>query len=304
MNKYSTDEVAHRYSRVWRATRKALGKNQTEFAKLIGMSQSKLSAIESGKTFAKWPEETEFTRVTKISLAERERGYVYHFQGGDTVVPFSKRLEFVESKEDLNFKFPDRYSGPRGSTTMSFRNIVEFARKCWGYRKTSHFFQLQGFDEDYLVFLNRQISMQLWFDLFMALTKDGFIYGSVDKTKLALRPFAWNDEESLGRERQFYKTTDNLGQILSRRLEQASQSVECNHIYSLHAIDEKKVRISVEARSEIYPSYKNENIRHLITLYRCAYVEDFVQKVRGLNIDTNYEYQGNRKWTIEATVSA
>ena len=296
-----SEPANERYARVWRAARKAVGLTQAELAHRIGCPQQRISEIERGHSFGQWPQMLEFLKVTGVTVEDLEAGYIHKFNAGERVSEGT--LSFKQKTSDLNFLFSDRYAGPQGSTTWNFRVILNYSRRYLGYGKTSFFFQQKGFDEDYLVFSDRQISFQLWADLATTLSKEGLLFGSRNRNRSTLYELSDNTETALGYLYERAKMMKLLPELVQERVKQVHEKIECNHTHQVSADKRYAFVVETRAKPEILSIYNRDPyLEEVAGEARGCFLEDFITSTKGLPIRVDYKKEGKGNWVYRATL--
>jgi transcriptional regulator with XRE-family HTH domain len=142
-----------RIGKLLQATRKHLGLNQTAVAPQLGLDQSALSRVESGKqmlTATQW--------FTFCSLAG--------------ISPDALTFGVIElDRPESAIRLPARYAFEKRSKVRSLLPMLEYARNSLGERGFNAFLEDHKLDTDFFVNLNAEINFNFTLDLAEALVK-------------------------------------------------------------------------------------------------------------------------------------
>ncbi|MGK5083215.1 helix-turn-helix transcriptional regulator [Bdellovibrionota bacterium FG-1] len=136
-----------RIGKLLQATRKHLGFNQTEVAPTLGLDQSALSRIESGKQFLTASQWFTFCQSSGISPDSLTHG-----------------LFEMEQKESA-IRLPQRYAFEKGSKVRSLLPLLDFAKETLGERGLARFFSDIKLDPDFFINLSATINFNFTIDL-------------------------------------------------------------------------------------------------------------------------------------------
>lgn len=154
MKKAEPDRILiERIGQILQATRKHLGLNQTAVAPLLGLDQSALSRVESGKqmlTATQW-----FTFCTL---------------GG--ISPDSLSFGLIElDRPESAIRLPNRYAFEKRSKVRSLLPLLDFARATLGERGFNSFLEDRKIDPEFFLNLNAAINFNFTLDLAESLVK-------------------------------------------------------------------------------------------------------------------------------------
>lgn len=146
-------EVIHRIGEILRVTRKHIGLNQTAVAPQLGLDQSALSRVESGKQMLTASQWIAFCHLAGISPESADLGYI--------------ELNRPESAVRL----PLRYGFEKHSKVRSLIPMLDFAKATLGERGYAAFLESADLDEDFFINLNAAINFNFVLDLSETLIK-------------------------------------------------------------------------------------------------------------------------------------
>lgn len=154
MEKAHTDPIAQeRIGDILRVTRRHLGINQMEVAPRLGLDQSALSRVESGKqilTHAQW---LVFCRYAGIS-------------------PEATSLGTIEPEQpESAIRLPERYAFEKHSKVRSLLPILSYAKSTLGDGGFRSFLEANKLHADYFLNLNAEINFNFTIDLAEALIR-------------------------------------------------------------------------------------------------------------------------------------
>lgn len=154
MNKAEPDKaIIMRIGKLLQATRKHLGLNQTAIAPQLGLDQSALSRVESGKQMLTATQWFTFCKIAGISPDSLTYGLI--------------ELDRPESA----LRLPTRYAFEKRTKVRSLLPMLQFARASLGERGLSAFLDEQGIDPDFFLNLTAEINFNFVIDLSEALVK-------------------------------------------------------------------------------------------------------------------------------------
>jgi transcriptional regulator with XRE-family HTH domain len=154
MKKAEPDQIViMRIGKLLQAARKHLGMNQTAVAPQLGLDQSALSRVESGKQMLTATQWFTFCNLAGISPDSLSSGVI--------------ELDRPESA----IRLPARYAFERHSKVRSLLPILHFARNSLGERGFDSFLEDKGIDEDFFLNLTAEINFNFTIDLAEALVK-------------------------------------------------------------------------------------------------------------------------------------
>jgi transcriptional regulator with XRE-family HTH domain len=154
MKKAEPDQlVIMRIGKLLQATRKHLGMNQTALAPQLGLDQSALSRVESGKQMLTAHQWFTFCNIAGIS-------------------PDSLTFGFVElSGRESAIRLPSRYSFEKRSKVRSLLPMLDFAKTTLGERGFNVFLDDRKLDPDYFLNLDAEINFNFTLDLSESLVR-------------------------------------------------------------------------------------------------------------------------------------
>lgn len=141
------DAIAMRIGKLLQATRKHLGLNQAVVAPILGLDQSALSRIESGKqhlTASQW--------LTFCQRAEILPDCLTHGV-------------FELAQKESAICLPPRYAFEKGSKVRSLLPLLDFAKETLGERGLARFFSDIKLDPDFFLNLSATINFNFTIDL-------------------------------------------------------------------------------------------------------------------------------------------
>jgi len=145
--------VIERIGRILQATRKHLGLNQTAVAPQLGLDQSALSRVESGKqmlTATQW----------------------FTFCGLAGISPDSLTYGMIElDRPESAIRLPARYAFEKRSKVRSLLPMLDFARATLGERGFNSFLEDRKVDPEFFINLNAEINFNFTIDLAEALVR-------------------------------------------------------------------------------------------------------------------------------------
>ena len=148
MDKVAPDQVIiDRIGNILRVTRKHLGVNQTAVAPRLGLDQSALSRVESGKQMLTATQWMIFCELTHISPDAALSGFI--------------ELDQPESA----MRLPQRYAFEKHSKVRSLLPLLAYARQTLGERIFRSFLESSKLDEDFFLNLNAEINFNFTIDL-------------------------------------------------------------------------------------------------------------------------------------------
>jgi transcriptional regulator with XRE-family HTH domain len=154
MKKAEPDQIIiMRIGKLLQASRKHLGLNQTAVAPQLGLDQSALSRVESGKQMLTASQWFTFCNLAGISPDALTYGVI--------------ELDRPESA----IRLPARYSFEKRSKIRSLLPMLDFAQSTLGERGFNSFLEDKGIDSDYFLNLNAEINFNFTLDLAEALVK-------------------------------------------------------------------------------------------------------------------------------------
>lgn len=154
MKKAEPDRMLiQRIGQILQATRKHLGLNQTAVAPQLGLDQSALSRVESGKQMLTATQWFTFCNLAGISPDSLTYGTI--------------ELDRPESA----IRLPTRYAFEKRSKVRSLLPMLDFARATLGERGFNSFLEDRKIDPEFFVNLNAEINFNFTLDLAEALVK-------------------------------------------------------------------------------------------------------------------------------------
>lgn len=154
MKKAEPDRMLiQKIGQILQATRKHLGLNQTAVAPQLGLDQSALSRVESGKqmlTATQW----------------------FTFCGLAGISPDSLTFGLIElDRPESAIRLPARYAFEKHSKVRSLLPMLDFARATLGERGFNSFLEDRKIDPEFFINLNAAINFNFTLDLAEALIK-------------------------------------------------------------------------------------------------------------------------------------
>ena len=154
MKKAEPDRILiQRIGQLLQATRKHLGLNQTAVAPQLGLDQSALSRVESGKQMLTATQWFTFCSLAGISPDCLSYGLI--------------ELDRPESA----IRLPARYAFEKRSKVRSLLPMLDFARATLGERGFNSFLEDRKIDPEFFINLNAEINFNFTLDLAEALIK-------------------------------------------------------------------------------------------------------------------------------------
>jgi transcriptional regulator with XRE-family HTH domain len=145
--------LIQRIGQILQATRKHLGLNQTAVAPQLGLDQSALSRVESGKQMLTATQWFTFCSLSGIS-------------------PDSLTFGFIElDRPESAIRLPSRYAFEKRSKVRSLLPMLDFARATLGERGFNSFLEDRKIDPEFFINLNAAINFNFTLDLAEALVK-------------------------------------------------------------------------------------------------------------------------------------
>jgi transcriptional regulator with XRE-family HTH domain len=145
--------VIERIGRILQATRKHLGLNQTAVAPQLGLDQSALSRVESGKqmlTATQW----------------------FTFCGLAGISPDALTYGLIElDRPESAIRLPARYAFEKHSKVRSLLPMLDFGRATLGERGFNAFLEDRKVDPEFFINLNAEINFNFLIDLAEALVR-------------------------------------------------------------------------------------------------------------------------------------
>jgi transcriptional regulator with XRE-family HTH domain len=133
-------------SRIMRTARKTKGWTQVEFSKMLGVSQSALSKLESGILIPSVHQWFEFCNFAEIPTDSHIGGYLDRLQ----------ELKFLEKVEVENFKVKKEYLVDAASSARSMAPMIQWLYSNLGELKSRKLLKEMGVDSDYFVDLMKK----------------------------------------------------------------------------------------------------------------------------------------------------
>lgn len=248
-------KLARNSARIIRCLRKQRGWNQIGLAADLGMSQSKLSKLE---TAAMLPSADEWLRVCEL--------------GG--ISPYSLRTGRFGGKSPITilkwgtvepgFRIPERYAYSRGSGGHAMIIPVLALETKVGERRAHEILREEGFDPDFFVNLDHQVNCDFTAALGYRLAKSGVALTDIVK-----------HSQAFGRSEPLAKEARNRANFIAaaQRFVKGILKVEINHDYALVDLRADRVAFSVSPRKHL-GELKYGRSRELMT-YACSYTLEF-----------------------------
>jgi transcriptional regulator with XRE-family HTH domain len=236
-------KAAVKTSRIMRTSRKAKGWTQVEFSKMLGVSQSALSKLESGILIPSVHQWFEFCGFAEIPADSHISGYLDRLQ----------EIQFQHKIEVENFKVKKDYLVDAGSSARSMAPLIQWLYSSMGESKARKLIKEMGVDADYFVDLSHPINFRFFADLMDVLKKKGLIkkQGLSGMTQFASEKGAHG---SLFNNYQNAGDVENLMKVVFSK----SAFYECNFDYAIEHSGSDKVEFSVTPREHLV---KNRNLK-------------------------------------------
>ncbi len=249
MNKTETDSATvNRIGHILYATRKHLGVNQTTLAPQLGLDQSALSRVESGKQMLSAPQWFTFCAITGVQPDSVTRGY------------FSLPTALSA------IRLPSRYNSERRTRVRGILPLLEHTKQALGDAAIDEILRKLKVDPDFVMNMNAQVNFNFILDLVSETAlRLGSSQAAIDRTAdIATRLDSQNELAPLI---AAFKTQPIL---LMTLVVQHLTSLGSDFSYQVTASSATQIDISVqpgdhlnatelrthEVFSKIYPSYQ------------------------------------------------
>lgn len=256
MKKAEPDQmVIERIGRILQATRKHLGLNQTAVAPQLGLDQSALSRVESGKQMLTATQWFTFCGLAGISPDALTYGVI--------------ELDRPESA----IRLPARYAFEKRTKVRALLPMLDFSRATLGERGFNSFLEDRKVDPEFFINLNAEINFNFMTDLAEALVRKTNM-NSKD-AEAVTRTAA--DPSSHGALRHFYDCIyTNQINLISGYVDQAARY---NSNFQTQVLDAGKNHIDVSVTP--LPHMKEFGYRdnHILGDFFCHYDKGFFQNL-------------------------
>jgi transcriptional regulator with XRE-family HTH domain len=255
-------QVANKIANLMRAARKRSGMTQVEVSKILQISQSALSKIESGILIPSAPQWFEFCGATKISPDSLTTG----------LIEYHSPATLQHGTQGIHFKLPKAYQQNRGSKMRAMLPIVNYFRNVGGEEKFDAYFKKIKMDSEMLYDLDAQVSLNFFLDLSRMLISEGLLKAK-DFSKLTE---SVNRPQTHGYMHRQYDSEAGSLNVLSVLLANSAQ-YECNFKYQIEDQKKNQVTMSVTPREHLREmSYRNDpTLGDFLCKYKQHYFERF-----------------------------
>lgn len=262
-----TRENGEKMASVVRAARKRAGMTQKEIARLLGLSQGKISKIETGLLSMEAFQWIEFCEALRIPPNSILKGFID--------IPGSILVSNIDKIG--KYRIPKRYSQYAGSTARVARPFMDFFSTLTSPARLHEFLRYRDIDPDYFVQLDNPINMRFTMDLLRELSQQSLItMTAIDRmanifVKATIHsPFEKN-----------YTVTNPIDRIES--LINNLPYYEQNHEYLLLSRTQNKATISVTPKAHVVELGVPKEVGSFLS----AYYGRAFQKFAAKNIDPN-----------------
>jgi transcriptional regulator with XRE-family HTH domain len=257
-------KAAVKTSRIMRTSRKTKGWTQVEFSKMLGVSQSALSKLESGILIPSVHQWFEFCGFAEIPADSHVTGYLDRLQ----------EIQFQSKIEVENFKVKKDYLIDAASSARSMSPLIQWLYSSVGESKARKLIKEMGVDADYFVDLSHTINFRFFVDLMDALKKKGLLkkQGLSTVTQFASTK---GSHGSLFSNYQNSNDIENLMKLVFSK----SEFYECNFEYRIENSGSKQVEFSVAPREHLLKnrSLKFDEVSDLLAEYRAGYFKSVLE---------------------------
>ncbi len=261
-------------SRIMRTARKTKGWTQVEFSKMLGVSQSALSKLESGILIPSVHQWFEFCNFAEIPTDSHIGGYLDRLQ----------ELKFLEKVEVENFKVKKEYLVDAASSARSMAPMIQWLYSNLGELKSRKLLKEMGVDSDYFVDLSHQINFRFFVDLLDLMKKKGLL----KKQGLESLAELSAGKSSHGSLFSRYQSSDDAVTLLQSVFDKAP-FYELNFDYRIEDAGSSKVQFSVTPQEHILANkaLKFAEISDQLPGYRAGY---FNQMLSGILAKSSKEH--------------
>lgn len=254
-------QVAQKIASLMRASRKRAGMTQVEVSKVLQISQSALSKIESGILIPSAPQWFEFCGTTGISPDSLTTGLIEH----------QTPATLQHGTHGIHFKLPKMYHNNRASKMRAMLPIVTYFRNAVGEEKFEAYFKKIKMDSEMVYDLDAQVSLNFFLDLARALVTEGLLKAK-DFSKLTE---SVNRPQTHGLVHRQFDGQTGLN-VLSVLLANADK-YECNFEYHVEEQKKNQLVMSVTPAAHLREiPYRNDAILgNFLCKYKQHYFERF-----------------------------
>ncbi len=247
-----------------RAARKAKGWTQVEFSKMLGVSQSALSKLESGILIPSVHQWFEFCSFAEIPADSHIGGYLDRL----------KEITIEHKLEVENFKVKKDYLVDAASSARSMSPMIQWLFSTIGESKARKLLKEMGVDADYFVDLSHQINFRFFVDLNELLKKKGLLK---KQALSSVTQFASGKNAHGGLFSNYQHATDI--EALMKMIFSKAAFYEQNFDYRIEDAGNQRIQFSVSPRDHLVSNrnLKFSDVSDQMTEYRTGYFKSVME---------------------------
>lgn len=284
-------EQNEKLAAVLRSARKRAGLSQAHVARVLGISQSKLSKVEAGSLSITVPQWFDICDNLAIPVDSARSGLID--------IPGSK----ISNDSFIGkFRLPRRYSEYAGSTARTARIFLELFAAAAGRKGVQQFLDERRIDPDYFVQLNNPINIRFITDLLQTLESNGMLSVRSAESLASLfvtLPIHYPFQKEYDCENRI----DSL-QALIRRLPHYEQ----NHAYEITERTARSAVVSITPREHVVAlGVSNDTGVFLSTYYGLAIKKFLERRIRENAVNVKQIecfYKGEKRCLYRATLAS